>query len=101
MDAGNNDDSNRTSSAAEAAAAAGVNWPGLASVGVFYALVLAVGIWAAWRQRRALRALGRSPTGGQASVYDYACICNWFFVTLLGYAKFLSEQLVTTSDCQT
>ena len=85
-DDGNNDDSNRTSSAAEAAA--GVNWPGLASVGVFYALVLAVGIWAAWRQRRALRALGRSPTGGQASVYAY--ICNWFFVTLLGYAKFQS-----------
>ena len=43
----------------------GVNWPGLASIVVFYALVLAVGIWSAWRQRRALRALGRSPTGGQ------------------------------------
>ena len=44
---------------------AGVNWPGLAFIIVFYAHVLAVGIWAAWRQRRALRALGRSPTGGQ------------------------------------
>ena len=53
---------NRTSSAEDRA---GVNWPGLASVVVFYALVLAVGIWAAWRQRKALRALGRSPTGGQ------------------------------------
>ena len=46
-------------------AAKGVNWPGLASIVVFYTLVLAVGIWAAWSQRRALRALGRSPTGGQ------------------------------------
>ena len=55
-------DSNQTSSAE---AAVGVNWPGLASIVVFYSLVLAVGIWAAWRQRKALRALGRSPTGGQ------------------------------------
>ena len=51
-------------------AAMGVNWPGLASVVVFYALVLAVGIWAAWSQRKAIRALGRSPTSGQGRNID-------------------------------
>ena len=65
-DADNEVGANRTFSADDREA--GVNWPGLASIIVFYALVLAVGIWAAWRQRRALRALGRSPTGGQVMI---------------------------------
>lgn len=44
-----------------------INWTGVVSIVVFYLAVLAVGIWAGWKQRRAARDAGRD-LGNQEDV---------------------------------
>ncbi len=44
-----------------------VNVPGLVSISIFYLIILAIGIWAGWKQKREARAAGRD-LGNQEDV---------------------------------